>query len=650
MKVKKLISLILISAMAFSAISVMPSVSAEEGKVLLGDVNLDGKVNIRDVTLVQKYVANLAELSEQQLRAIDTNGDSKLNVKDATSLQKFIAGVEESEIIGVEITEAETTEELKAEQTTQPATEYTKVTESVATSEAAEAEEETTWIELGTEPAETSKAAEAEEETTWVERGTEPTDTSEALEATEESTWVERGTEPSEPAETTEATEETTQSETLTEYTEISEITESSKSTETSEYPGIFEGALGFSTIISQRIGDYGTDQTQLYLVKSMEELIAVHEGVIDDYGNDLYDELKLSELFDSEYFEEKSLVISFNCVGGSLSKQSIDGMRVEGDVLTVSRTFYQPFADTCDMNYQYVLMEVDAQKVEYVTTLKNSSRVLRGDENGNYSDSGNYGSEPITVYFTNGKNWEDVYIYYWGEFHSPSWPGTVMEYVGTNEYSQEVFKAAIPGNIDGIIFSGGLDMPQTHDIYENIRNGNGYYPMEFDGLRWSVGSYIFKDEIISTTETKGVSDSDNDNVRHIPFSKIEECRVESYGSDSPEIYIVRSVAEFQAVLDKISGDENGSYIRKPCIPQEIDDAYFMSNSLVISLSCVGGSNCSQRIDGIAVDGDTLMLHRVVYKPMNVTCDMNYQYVLLEVNSADIIYVTQTIDCMIECQ
>ena len=77
MKTKRFLSILIAVIMAFS---VVPVVSAEEGRVLLGDVNLDGKVNIRDVTLLQKYVANIVELSETQLRAIDANGDKNLNI------------------------------------------------------------------------------------------------------------------------------------------------------------------------------------------------------------------------------------------------------------------------------------------------------------------------------------------------------------------------------------------------------------------------------------------------------------------------------------------------------------------------------------------------------------------------------------------
>lgn len=58
-----------------------------------GDVNGDGKVNIDDVTLIQKYIANMAELDSIQLKAADLNGDENANIDDVTMIQKFLAGM-----------------------------------------------------------------------------------------------------------------------------------------------------------------------------------------------------------------------------------------------------------------------------------------------------------------------------------------------------------------------------------------------------------------------------------------------------------------------------------------------------------------------------------------------------------------------------
>ena len=65
-----------------------------EKPVLLGDVNLDGKVMVDDATLVQKHVAGLVTLTGDALRAADSNGDGQVLVDDATQIQKFAAGIE----------------------------------------------------------------------------------------------------------------------------------------------------------------------------------------------------------------------------------------------------------------------------------------------------------------------------------------------------------------------------------------------------------------------------------------------------------------------------------------------------------------------------------------------------------------------------
>lgn len=60
-------------------------------KELMYDVNGDGVVNVQDCTLIQKYSADLAELTDEQLKKADCNNDGIVNVIDATTLQKIIA-------------------------------------------------------------------------------------------------------------------------------------------------------------------------------------------------------------------------------------------------------------------------------------------------------------------------------------------------------------------------------------------------------------------------------------------------------------------------------------------------------------------------------------------------------------------------------
>ena len=60
----------------------------------IGDVNLDGYVNINDATIIQKYSIELCELNETQIKLADINSDSVVNVSDATRIQKMINGLD----------------------------------------------------------------------------------------------------------------------------------------------------------------------------------------------------------------------------------------------------------------------------------------------------------------------------------------------------------------------------------------------------------------------------------------------------------------------------------------------------------------------------------------------------------------------------
>ena len=71
-----------------------------------GDVNFDGKLNIRDATLIQKDVANKASIynkfytakgffdDTRATKIADFNRDGKFNIRDATAIQKRLAGVD----------------------------------------------------------------------------------------------------------------------------------------------------------------------------------------------------------------------------------------------------------------------------------------------------------------------------------------------------------------------------------------------------------------------------------------------------------------------------------------------------------------------------------------------------------------------------
>lgn len=57
-----------------------------------GDVNNDKSLNIKDVTVTQKAIAELLALSGIEKIVADVNNDGKVSIKDVTIIQKYIAG------------------------------------------------------------------------------------------------------------------------------------------------------------------------------------------------------------------------------------------------------------------------------------------------------------------------------------------------------------------------------------------------------------------------------------------------------------------------------------------------------------------------------------------------------------------------------
>lgn len=60
---------------------------------LLGDIDCDQRLTIKDATALQKYVAGMVGLNTQDKINADFNLDGKVNVRDATAIQKKLAGL-----------------------------------------------------------------------------------------------------------------------------------------------------------------------------------------------------------------------------------------------------------------------------------------------------------------------------------------------------------------------------------------------------------------------------------------------------------------------------------------------------------------------------------------------------------------------------
>ena len=62
-----------------------------QSSAMIGDANLDGKINIRDVTAIQRHIAEIEILTSVCLVNADTNGDGTVDISDATHLQMYLA-------------------------------------------------------------------------------------------------------------------------------------------------------------------------------------------------------------------------------------------------------------------------------------------------------------------------------------------------------------------------------------------------------------------------------------------------------------------------------------------------------------------------------------------------------------------------------
>ena len=64
---------------------------ASEAAPLWGDSNGDGIVNIRDVTCIQRHVAEMENIPDKNLQAALVSGEKTLSIQDATLIQQYLA-------------------------------------------------------------------------------------------------------------------------------------------------------------------------------------------------------------------------------------------------------------------------------------------------------------------------------------------------------------------------------------------------------------------------------------------------------------------------------------------------------------------------------------------------------------------------------
>lgn len=63
------------------------------GDFILGDVDMDGEISLKDCTLLRLYLAEITELNEEQLKRADMNQDTKVDLKDCGAIRAEVAKV-----------------------------------------------------------------------------------------------------------------------------------------------------------------------------------------------------------------------------------------------------------------------------------------------------------------------------------------------------------------------------------------------------------------------------------------------------------------------------------------------------------------------------------------------------------------------------
>lgn len=215
---KKVISILLLICMLMLGTAPVFAQSNESNPFtanpLCGDSDFDNTVTIKDASLIQKHVASLITLTEEQMQSSDVDGNGRVNIVDATWIQKkvaficdkFPAETEPTEAtnpdsttevttetsLATDPTEAETSTAPATETTTTEATDPTEVTTTVESTTEDEIEVTTTTVETTAqdpteEPTETSTEGPTETTTetsteTTTEESTEPVTTEPATE------------------------------------------------------------------------------------------------------------------------------------------------------------------------------------------------------------------------------------------------------------------------------------------------------------------------------------------------------------------------------------------------------------------------------------------------------------------------------------
>ena len=103
MTFKKALALILAIAMCSSMTT--PFSVAESETVIRGDVTGDGKINSRDIAVIQKHILGNSILSDNSFDAADANADGSINSRDISLIQKQILGTNTAPAVSLSLSD-----------------------------------------------------------------------------------------------------------------------------------------------------------------------------------------------------------------------------------------------------------------------------------------------------------------------------------------------------------------------------------------------------------------------------------------------------------------------------------------------------------------------------------------------------------------
>ncbi len=116
-------------------------------------------------------------------------------------------------------------------------------------------------------------------------------------------------------------------------------------------------------------------------------------------------------------------------------------------------------------------------------------------------------GGDTVTLYFSNNKSWDGVNVYMWmnGGGESTAWPGVSADYVGNNTFGEGIYSVTVDTSVyDHVIFNGSGGQTADVDVAEAAGQGCGIYCLDTknDEGHYLVGFYEYAGPYGGETET----------------------------------------------------------------------------------------------------------------------------------------------------